>query len=102
MHDHLKSAALAAEMSDDDLARAQAAIVDLSDLTGEQQAVLDEFARRMSRTDDGYHRYLQLAADAQIIAEDAVRNGDDSSLIAEFEQRAASFRNRARAARQQR
>ncbi len=89
-------------MRDDDLVRARAAIVDLSDLSGEQQAILDEFARRMSKTDEGYYRYLQLAADAQIMAEDAVRNGDDSSLIAEFKQRAASFRNRARAARQKR
>lgn len=53
----------------------------------------DDRNRQMSDAD--YHRLLQLAAEAQMAADEAIRNFDDPSSIAELEQRAASFRERA-------
>lgn len=46
MQDHLRLAALAAAMSDDELAASHALIVDPDNLTAEQQAVIDEIMRR--------------------------------------------------------
>lgn len=46
MQDHLRYAALAAVMSDDELVEAQAAIADPENITDEQQAILDELVRR--------------------------------------------------------
>jgi len=46
MQDHLRYAALAAAMTDDELAAAQTAILDPDNPTGEEQAILDELIRR--------------------------------------------------------
>lgn len=46
MQDHLRYAALAAALSDDELVATQATIIDPDNLTGEQQAALDEILRR--------------------------------------------------------
>jgi hypothetical protein len=46
MEDHLKHAAWAAAMSDDELAQAHATITDPDNLTAQQQAVVDEMILR--------------------------------------------------------
>ncbi|WBQ19300.1 hypothetical protein [Sphingobium yanoikuyae] len=46
MEDHLKAAALAADMSDAELIKAWSAIGDRDDLTKDQQAVMDEMILR--------------------------------------------------------
>lgn len=46
MHDHLKAAAIAAAMSDDELHEAYRRIDSSVELSSEEQAVLDELQRR--------------------------------------------------------
>jgi len=46
MQDHLRYAALASTMSDDELVEAHSAIVDPENLSPEQQAIVDELVRR--------------------------------------------------------
>lgn len=52
MHDHLKDAAVAASMSDDQLLEAHGQIDGAVELTGEQQAIKDEIDRRGLKADE--------------------------------------------------
>lgn len=52
MEDHLKAAAVAADMSDDELMTIWAAVTDRETLTNEQQAVMDEMIIRGLMSDE--------------------------------------------------
>ncbi|WP_164522466.1 hypothetical protein [Sphingobium yanoikuyae] len=52
MEDHLKAAALAADMSDDELMTTWATVTDRASLTNEQQAVMDEMIIRGLMSDE--------------------------------------------------
>ncbi|MGJ8480824.1 hypothetical protein [Sphingobium yanoikuyae] len=52
MEDHLKAAAVAADMSDDELMKAWNAVSDREKLSYEQQAVMDEMIIRRLMNDE--------------------------------------------------
>jgi hypothetical protein len=52
MEDHLKAAAIAADMSDDELMKAWTAVTDRENLSYKQQAVMDEMIIRRLMPDE--------------------------------------------------